>query len=79
MEYLRSLRYYGIQKTDDKTEYNMMKDSGNFNCLGFLVLWICNTNTIITLELNKNVLGIDFYLDIEQEREQRLIENGISD
>ena len=26
---------------------------------------------------NKNVLGIDFYLGIEQEREQRFTENGI--
>ena len=25
---------------------------------------------------NKNVLGIDFYLGIEQEREQRFTENG---
>ena len=40
MEYLRSLRYFGLQKTNGKTEYNMMKDSGNFNCLGSLVLWI---------------------------------------
>lgn len=65
-EYLKNLRFYGLQKTEEGSEYVMMQDwSKWFLCLNYH-----------NIAINSQVLPIKIYLDLEKAREENLEAEG---